>query len=155
MSKPHAQKEEIIKKVLEGMSNHGLSCFKSCKKAGIPNSTFLLWVSEDKSLADKYMRARDDLIERIANDAIEIADEPVGTTDSGATDSGAVQKQRLQVDTRKWLLAKLAPRKYGDRLALAGDDESPIKVDSAIDVSKLSTDVLAQIIAAKDAINKG
>jgi hypothetical protein len=57
-----------------------------------------------------------------------IADEPVGNTDSGATDSGAVAKQRLQVDTRKWMLSKLAPRKYGDRLELAGDPKNPITV---------------------------
>jgi hypothetical protein len=154
MGKSHAQKDEIIKKVLDGMSNDGLSCFKSCKKAGIPNSTFLLWVSEDKELADKYMRARDDLIERIANDAIEIADEPVGTTDSGATDSGAVQKQRLQVDTRKWLLSKLAPRKYGEKIQLAGDKENPIEIKSNIDTTKLSTETLAEIMAAKDAADR-
>ena len=34
------------------------------------------------------------------------------------TDSGAVQKQRLQIDTRKWILSKLLPKKYGDLLGL-------------------------------------
>jgi hypothetical protein len=43
----------------------------------------------------------------------------------------------------------LAPKKYGDRLELAGDKENPLQVQT-IDASKLSTDVLAQIIAAKD-----
>ena len=33
-------------------------------------------------------------------------------------DSGAVQKQRLQIDTRKWILSKLLPKKYGDLLGL-------------------------------------
>jgi hypothetical protein len=50
----------------------------------------------------------------------------VGSTDSGATDSGAVQKQRLQVDTRKWLLSKLAPKKWGDKLELSSDPENPL-----------------------------
>jgi hypothetical protein len=69
------------------------------------------------------------LIEHIASETIEIADAPVGSTDSGSTDSGAVQKQRLQVDTRKWLLARLAPKKYGDKLELAGDPERPLAIE--------------------------
>lgn len=148
------ERKEIAEKVFAGMRS-GLSAFKACQKAGVNQSAFNHWLNDDAELAAEYARAREDLIERIANETIEIADQPVGSTDSGATDSGAVQKQRLQVDTRKWLLSKLAPKKWGDRIALAGDEESPLKVESVLDVSKLSTDVLSQIIAAKDATNKG
>jgi hypothetical protein len=116
---------KISKVVLSGMSS-GLSCFKACKAAGVPHSTFLSWVDQDSALADRYARAREDLIEHIATETIDIADAPVGSTDNGSTDSGAVQKQRLQVDTRKWLLSKLAPKKYGDRLELAGDAANPL-----------------------------
>ena len=69
------------------------------------------------------------MIEHIASETLAIADQPAGSTESGATDSGAVQKQRLQVDTRKWLLSKLAPKKYGDRMTLAGDEDSPLKIE--------------------------
>lgn len=143
-------REEISQKVLDGMSSRGMSCFKACKAAGVPNSTFMRWLDDDEKLAERYARAREDLIEHIASETIAIADEPVPVTNNGSTDSGAVQKQRLQVDTRKWLLAKLAPKKYGDRIELAGDRDNPIKVEQTIDVSKLGTDVLAQIMAAKD-----
>jgi len=30
------------------------------------------------------------------------------------------------VDTRKWLLSKLAPKKWGDKLELSGDPENPL-----------------------------
>jgi hypothetical protein len=147
-------RKEIAEKVFEGMRS-GLSAFKACQKAKISQTTFNGWLNDDESLAVEYARAREELLEYMANEIIEIADEPVGSTDSGATDSGAVQKQRLQVDTRKWLLSKLAPKKWGDRVAIAGDDETPLKVESVIDVSKLPTEVLAQIVSAKDATNKG
>ena len=153
-TKPKSQeRKEISEKVFSGM-REGLSAFNACQKAGINQSAFNHWLNDDPDLAAEYARAREDLIERIAAETIEIADQPVGSTESGATDSGAVQKQRLQVETRKWLLSKLAPKKWGDRIAVAGDDESPVKVESVIDVSKLSTDVLSQIIAAKDAIKQ-
>jgi hypothetical protein len=144
-------KEKISKLVFEGMSVKGMSCFKACEYAGVPNGTFMGWLDIDSALTERYVRAREDLIERIAAETIEIADKAVPITSSGSTDSGAVQKQRLQVDTRKWLLARLAPKKYGDRLAIAGDEGSPLKIEQTIDASKLSTSALAEIIAAKDA----
>ena len=55
-------------------------------------------------------------MERMAAETLAIADAPVGITERGTTNSGAVQKQRLQGDTRKWMLSKLAPKRYGDRV---------------------------------------
>ena len=101
--------------VLQGMME-GLSLRRSCIENGVPLGTFLGWVDADQALADQYARARAILIEHMAEDTLDIADEAVGTTDNGGTDSGAVAKQRLQVETRKWLLSKLAPKKYGDKI---------------------------------------
>jgi hypothetical protein len=106
----------------------GKSAHAACVAVGVPPSTFGRWVDEDAELAEEYARAREDLVEFIAAETLALADAPVGSTDSGSTDTGAVQKQRLQVDTRKWLLSKLAPRKYGDRVQVAGDAESPLTV---------------------------
>ena len=36
----------------------------------------------------------------------------------GRVDSAAVQHQRLRVDARKWLLSKIVPKVYGDRVAV-------------------------------------
>lgn len=109
------ERAAIAEVVLQGM-NGGLSCFKACQAAGVPHNTFLRWVDDDPQLADRYAGARHNLIERMANELLDISDAPVPTTDSGATDSGAVQDKRLRVDTRKWLLSKLAPKKYGDKI---------------------------------------
>lgn len=109
------ERAAVAEVVLQGM-NGGLSCFKACQAAGVPHNTFLRWVDDDPQLADRYAGARHNLIERMANELLDISDSPVPTTDSGATDSGAVQDKRLRVDTRKWLLSKLAPKKYGDKI---------------------------------------
>lgn len=124
---PPERKAELCDAVIDGMQS-GLSCFKACHKAGVNHSTFLMWVGDDAELANKYTRAREELIELMAQDLLEIADAPVGSTDSGSTDSGAVQKQKLQIDTRKWLLSKLAPKKYGEKLELSGDAANPIAI---------------------------
>jgi hypothetical protein len=146
--KPVRDKEAICKEVLQGMRD-GLSAFKACQKAGVPQSTFNDWLDADKELAVEYAHAREDLIERIASEIMELSDTEVPETGDGKRDWQAIQQRKLQVDSRKWLLSKLAPKKYGERLELAGDKENPLQVQT-IDASKLSTDVLAQIIAAKD-----
>ena len=122
------ERTALAKAVLDGMAIEGLTCYKACEAVGVPVGTFIGWTVEDAALAEAYARARETLIERMAAETLAIADAPVGSTEHGTTDSGAVQKQRLQVDTRKWLLSKLAPKKYGDKVTLAGDEENPLRV---------------------------
>lgn len=126
------ERDACFAEVIEAMEN-GLSCFKACQAAGVAMGTFNLWLTESPEKADRYARARETLIARMAQELADIADEPAALTPDGKVDSAAVQKQRLQVDTRKWLLSKLAPKKYGDRLEVAGDASSPIQ--AAVTVS--------------------
>lgn len=125
--KENPRKSEIAAKVLEGMRG-GLSAFKACQAAGVPQSTFNLWVNNDPALAEEYARAREDLIELIAQEIIDLSDADVGLTPDGKKDWAAIQKHKLQVDTRKWLLSKLAPKKFGEKLELSGDQNSPLLI---------------------------
>lgn len=131
--------QDILNLMLEGNSLRS-----SCREIGVPMGTFLLWVSKDSALADQYAHTRAILLEHMAEDTLEISDEAVGTTQFGTVDTGAVAKQRLQVDTRKWLLSKLAPKKYGDKITqeLTGANGGPILTK---DVSDLSDAELAAI----------
>jgi len=125
-TKPGSEDRAIISQaVLDGMRS-GLSAFKACQAAGVPQSTFSRWVDEDAILAENYTRAREDLIERMAQEVLELSDSDVGFLPDGKKDWAAVQKHKLQVDTRKWLLSKLAPKKYGEKLEVSGDPSSPL-----------------------------
>jgi hypothetical protein len=132
-TKPKSKdRAEISAKVFEGMRS-GMSAFKACKAVGVNQSTFNLWLNDDADLAAEYTRAREDLLELMASDLLDIADRPVGSTESGTTDSGAVADKKVQIDTRKWLLSKLAPKRYGDRvgLELTGQNGGPIQIVAA------------------------
>jgi hypothetical protein len=119
------ERAEIAEKVIKAMDS-GMSCFKACQQAGIPMQTFTRWAEEDAALAEAYARARENFVERIANEVMELSDVDVGETPDGRKDWAAVQKHKLQVDTRKWLLSKLAPKKYGEKIEISGDKESPL-----------------------------
>ena len=72
------------------------------------------WVRDDSAFAAQDARARDAGYERMADDLIEISD--ADCTVDGKPDNALVQQARLRVDTRKWLLSKMLPKRYGDRV---------------------------------------
>jgi hypothetical protein len=79
------------------------------------------------AFADMYARARSIALERFVDEVIIISDAPCIGPD-GYADNGLVQKQRLQAESRKWLLSKLLPRQFGDKVTqeLVGDPERPV-----------------------------
>jgi len=90
--------------------------------------TFCEWLSEDAKLAKHYMRACDARADKIFDDMLSISDD--NSNDTFIDDKGiervnqdVVQRSKLMVDTRKWVLAKLAPKKYGDKLDVTSDGE--------------------------------
>lgn len=116
--------------IFESMRN-GLSARKACIKQGIPHTTFATWLTEDKTLSEQYDKARDDLHDYWADEIMDIADEDANVLPTtGGTDSGAVQKQRLRIDSRKWLLSKLASKRFGDKQTLVGDESAPLTIQT-------------------------
>ena len=55
-------------------------------------------------------------------------------------------RDRLRVDTRKWVASKMKPKKYGDKVELSGPGGGPITI-AAVD---LSDDYLAAMIKGDD-----
>ena len=52
-----------------------------------------------------------------------MAEDILKLADDQSTASGDVQRSKLGVETRKWLMSKLLPRKYGDRIDITSDGE--------------------------------
>lgn len=121
------ERAAIANKVFDGMRG-GLTAYKACENAGVSHSAFVQWTYVDEDMAKAYAHAREDLVERMANEVMEISDADVEYMPDGKKDWAAIQKHKLQVDTRKWLLSKLAPKKYGDKVTLAGDEDSPVAI---------------------------
>jgi hypothetical protein len=69
-------------------------------------STIYVWLNDQPEFAEMYARAKRAQADLMAEDIVAIADDQ----------DEDVNRSRLRVDARKWLMAKLAPRKYGDAL---------------------------------------
>ena len=73
----------------------------------IRNNTF-------PEFSDLYMRAREEKPESMEDDIVIIADTP----------NLDPNDKRVRIDARKWLMSKLKPKKYGDKLDLTSDNKA-------------------------------
>jgi len=112
---------EICSKLSEGMTLREV-----CKSEDMPpESTVRQWAVDDQQgFSAQYARAREVGYHAMADELLEIADdgsndwmERKGEEDTGwAVNGEHVQRSRLRLDTRKWMLSKALPKIYGDRI---------------------------------------
>lgn len=104
------RKAAIQEYILEQLAI-GRSLVSICKEPDTPSYVLVsTWRNEDEEFFKKYMRARDDQADYIADEISDIAD--------NATDANLA---RLQIDARKWKAGKLKPKVYGDRINIDAD----------------------------------
>lgn len=83
-----------------------------CMADGMPSESLVRkWATEDAAFGALYARARNIGLDCIAEGTMEIADD---LTEDPAS-------RRVRIDTRKWLLSKMRPDKYGDHQKIEMD----------------------------------
>jgi hypothetical protein len=85
----------------------------------------------DPDLQARYREAQQDRADRLAEQIIELADSPMPEHLEGKERSAWVQHLRVQIDSRKWVAAKLYPRVYGERLDVT-TTETRISITAAL-----------------------
>ena len=97
----------------------GKSLRTACKDDDMPCIvTVYSWMRKYPEFLNQYARAKEDASDALVEDMLDIADEQ----------SGDPARDRLRVDTRKWIASKLKPKRYGDKLALTDPDGGPLTV---------------------------
>ena len=111
------------------------------KLHGVDAQQFYRTMDRDDDAAQRYARAKAAQMMAVAEELQEIQDERPPLRDPGGLNPGDprvdpawVTWQKNRVDTRKWLLAKLAPKKFGDRVeqVLTGAEGGPIQTESTV-----------------------
>lgn len=113
--------ELILKRLADGESLNAI-----CKDADMPaESTVRSWALKDvEGFAAKYAHAREIGYDRLGEEILQIADTPqLGEIRTTKADGGEevkyadmIEHRRLQVDARKWMLSKMLPKRYGDKI---------------------------------------
>lgn len=86
-----------------------------------PRSVIHRWLLLHPEFADQYTRAKEVQADEMFDEILDIADSKQGdvTTDEFGNEkpnNEYIQRSRLRVDTRKWYLSKVLPKKYGERI---------------------------------------
>lgn len=120
--------EDIFNKVCNDMSNSPQGLTHILKPYGINRVSFLEYKEKNKERIDKYARAKDAQIEYLADEINRLSYEMADMVRKGGiydeiTINPAVKTMQIQVDALKWQLSKLAPKKYGDKVAVEHEGE--------------------------------
>ena len=153
--RPSKYTPEIAQKMCE-MLAEGVPLREICRQEGFPEwRTVYDWMYRDDALgeAGTGLSAAIAHAREVGQDAIaeqiwmDMNKEPerILSEGGGRIDSGYVQWQKAKAEIGLKLLAKWNPKRYGDRVALAGDAESPLKVEADITIF----DALIQNLEAK------
>ena len=140
LGRPSTYTKQIVDEILLRLSE-GESLRSIVKDDHMPaQATVYEWLAAKPDFAEQYARARDEQADTLADEIIAIADEqpeldPIYDKDGKLIEmrlhSAYIQWQKNRVDARKWVAAKLKPKKYGDRQIHSGDEDNPIVVDTS------------------------
>jgi hypothetical protein len=95
----------------------GIGLKGACDRLGLARRSVRDWARTVPEFAAALRAARREGFEVWADEILSIGDEV-----AGCTDTARVQAARVRIDSRKWLLAKLRPEQFGDRVELTGQD---------------------------------
>lgn len=130
--------QNICKRIADGESLRNV-----CQDEKMPNrSSVHLWIiagkahdatPELKAFSDQYELAIDVRAENMFDEMEEIADNGTNDYIKRINNDGSeyevvntenIQRSRLRVDTRKWKLSKMLPKKFGDKLDVTSDGKA-------------------------------
>lgn len=136
----------------------GVPLRRVCRDIGVDWSTVYAWCSAHPEFAPRLAHARDLGYDALAEEALEISDTPVmgqkqvtGDKDTFITVEDMLGHRKLQIETRLKLLACWNPKKYGNKVALGGDANNPIKIEAEVEAQTLLDALLKHAELVKQA----
>jgi hypothetical protein len=138
----------------------GKSLRSYCEEDGAPHiTTVLRWVAADSVFREQYTAAMKIREEVLFDDLTHIADTPLEgvqvVEDNGpngvsikTTKADMTKHREMQINTRKWVLSRMNPKKYGDKIQVAGHDGGALKSVTATMTPQEAADAYAATLNA-------
>jgi hypothetical protein len=124
--RPPIYSEELADAVCERIAADDVGLLEVCKAPDMPSAaTVKKWLRTNEAFAAKYARAK---VEQGLHHGERVLQAVINEPDPA--------RARVLFDAFKWSAAKLAPRVYGDRVALtnaAGDGDATLQVTTLAD----------------------
>lgn len=123
----------------------GKSVKEILEQDGYPvRSTFYSWLNKSPELVQRYKDATDVRADKIFDEMLEIADNKADDfyydkNGDKQFSSNSVNRTRVQIDTRKWMLGKMTPTKYSDKIDITSGGKE-IKAIPIVGMQILNTE---------------
>ena len=87
--------------------------------------TIMRWLRLHPEFKDQYARAKDEQMDAYAEEIVDIADDAtndfmeIEQKNGGTTvifDKENIQRSKLRIEARQWMMGKLRPKKYGNNV---------------------------------------
>lgn len=123
MGRPAIFSAELAAEVLSRLAE-GRSLRSVCQDEEMPSiSTVMKWLREDDAFSQQYACAREARADVMFEELDDVSEDA-----ASAENAVKVAGLRLKADNIKWKLARMAPKKYGEKLELAGDPKNPLGI---------------------------
>lgn len=130
--------DEVCARLMDGESLRMI-----CEDEQMPGQrTVYQWLMHNDAFAQQYARAREVQADTLADEVLVLADRSrmghkttiKANGDTETVEGDMVERTRLQIDARKWLAGKLAPKKYSEKLmnVHTGEDGGPVQVETTV-----------------------
>ena len=126
--------EKILELLMKGEHLTGI-----CKRKDLPSLDCVYsWLRKDKEFAERYSFSREVAAQIMCDEIIEIADDSgddwIDGWDGRKLNRDAIERSRLKIDARKWTLAKMMPRKFGNQASIevTGRDGGAITMANSV-----------------------
>lgn len=133
--------KDLTQKAIDVIANEGISLTKACERIGINRRFFFEEIKKHKELSNGYARACDIRCDLIADEILDIADsdhlftekkngfdEIKGTWNEQVIKDNSAKRKDM-IDARKWLLAKMMPKKYGTQKEELEEKDNVININ--------------------------
>lgn len=140
IGRPSLWTQELADIICEKLSE-GVSLRTVCLDEDMPDArTVFRWLRTNEQFCQQYARAKQESADAMAEDVLDIADD--GSNDwmekqvskgvfIDVPNNEVLQRSKLRVDTRKWLMSKMKPKKYGEKMDVTSDGKA-IKGNSIV-----------------------
>jgi hypothetical protein len=135
----HVEYEQIFERVIEDIyRGRSLQSLIEDDHRVVSYEDFLRWVKRDPVRAERFKEAQEMRTEFLAGEILEIAD-GVGAIDPSSSDT--VNRDKLRIDTRKWLMGAHNKKRYGET--------KQIEVGGTISITEALAQAQARVIEAE------
>lgn len=108
--------EPLMQQMLVDYVSDGMPLIRACDALGLSRMAVYTLIERDEKFRADMEAARAIGYDKLAEECLAIADDASDDVIDGRANKEFIARSRVRVDTRRWLLSKWHPKRYGEKL---------------------------------------